>query len=134
MSTRDRIGLLEVAVTVAAALLFLIGIVTVAARGSAPATEEVQFSAVAEGVTASAEVVGQPWGTSIHLDIDGFVPGMVYVARVRDTDGDLVQAGTFTGVSGQPIAVDLTAAVTREELTEIIVTERGGDIVLVAEL
>lgn len=127
-----RAGAFEAATAAAAVVVLLVGLVTLASGDREPSGEELAFARVQAGVDAGASLVDEDWGTRIVLEVEGLAPGTVYVVRVRDLEGDLVPAGTFLGASG-PIAVELAAAVPEDEVTALVVTERGGDIVLSAD-
>lgn len=108
--------------------------VLVGADPPPPPREAVTFAA-SEGVEVlEADLIAHTWGTELELVIEGVEAGVTYTVAFLDDDGDRVDAGSFLGVSDQPVDCRMNAAVLRDDVTGLVVRDATGTIVLEAEL
>jgi Putative zinc-finger len=82
------------------------------------------------GVTASARLTGEPWGTAIHLQETGQPGGEVLTVSMRSTGGSWWAAGTYRTVTGHTVRVDLACGVPASKISSIWVRDKGGQTVL----
>lgn len=120
----------EVVAALAAAVL-LLGVARLATAG--PTGGESVVTATVATIDATTAVVDRPWGVEVRLTLDGTRPGEGYEVTVSDQAGGRVAVGSFAGEDG-PVRFTGTAAVTRDELAGVRVTDASGDVVLRAEL
>jgi hypothetical protein len=94
------------------------------------ASARLSGSDASTGVTASADLYAEAWGTSIHLDISGVTPGESCELVAVSRDGSQQVAGTWTvGYTG---GVDLDGAtgISPSQLSSLeIVTTSGTELV-----
>jgi len=119
------------AVGIAAALVVLGSIFMIASHMSHAtqvASPGVSFTNdVVDGVVT---LENRSWGTEIHLRAEGFTPGQQYNVWLERADGSRVGAGTFTGVTHQPVIVTLSSAVPESHAVAIGISEPDGTLVM----
>lgn len=94
-------------------------------------TEPIAVEVEDEAVTVdSAALVAHTWGVELRLAGEGFADGETFRAAFRTTGGDLVPAGEFRGVGDAPMNCFLQSSVLREDVTEVVVTDADGSLVL----
>ena len=86
------------------------------------------------GVDASASLIAHTWGTEVNLVATGLTPGTRYTVVLVGRNGRRVTAGTFIGVSRQPVRCNLNAALLRTDAAELLVTDPRRRQVLRADL
>jgi len=96
--------------------------------------EPVAFTLVSAGVDASATLIAHTWGTEVNLVATGLTPGTRYTVVLVGRNGRRVTAGTFIGVSRQPVRCNLNAALLRTDAAELLVTDPRRRQVLRADL
>lgn len=105
--------------------------------GTLGALETVAVSAEGGGPLGSARVeaalVAHTWGTEAVLDVDGAPEGEEFAVSFVDEDGRAVPAGAFLG-SAVEIHCRLNAAVLREDVQQLRITDRAGEVLAVADL
>lgn len=98
-------------------------------------TEPIAVEVEDEAVTVeSAALVAHTWGVELRLVGEGFADGETFRAAFRTTGGDLVPAGEFRGVGDAPMNCFLQSSVLREDVTEVVVTDSDGGLVLASPL
>lgn len=102
------------------------------APAAAP-TEPVAFANQAAGVTADGVLIAHTWGTEANLVITGLRQDERYDVVFVAADGSEVDGGTFIGISGR-LVCKVNAAVLREDVTLLRVTDSTGAEVLTADL
>lgn len=118
-----------------AALVLLLGVFRVAdqwTRTTGPGTVAIAVVTV-PSVTGTAAVTGHPWGTELHIALEGTEPGAIYDVTVTGRTGRVFDAGSFLGGEGTVRYVGTTAA-PRDGLRSVRVTDERGGVVLRADL
>jgi hypothetical protein len=82
------------------------------------------------GVTASARLTAQAWGTAIHLQEKGQPGDQVLTVSMRSTTGSWWEAGTYRTVTGHAVSVDLACGVPSSKISSIWVRNDAGKTVL----
>ncbi|GAA1476747.1 hypothetical protein GCM10009623_11930 [Nocardioides aestuarii] len=122
------------AVLVAALAGGVVGRATVPQAAPVP-TEPIAVEVEDGGVTVeSAALVAHTWGVELRLVGEGFADGETFRAAFRTTGGDLVPAGEFRGVGDASMSCFLQSSVLREDVTEVVVTDDDGALVLASTL
>jgi len=98
--------------------------------GSTPRTGYTVALTGGRGVTASARLTSEPWGTAIHLQETGQAGGQVLSVSMRSTGGSWWAAGTYRTVTGRVVQVDLACGVPLSKITTIWVRDKAGHTVL----
>jgi hypothetical protein len=119
----------------AAAAVVVALAVTLGLSGSAhpPApgrTVELSALSGSTGVTASARLTSEPWGTAVHLKESGQPGGQVLTVSMRSTGGSWWAAGTYRTVTGRTVQVDLACGVPASKISSIWVRNKAGQTVL----
>lgn len=127
-------GVAAAAVLVAALAGGAVGRATAPSAAPVP-TEPIAVRVEDRGVTVeSAALVAHTWGVELRLVGQGFEDGETFRAAFRTTDGDLVPAGEFRGVGRASMNCFLQSSVLREDVTEVVVTDSDGGLVLASPL
>lgn len=128
---RVRWGAVAAAAVLVAALAGgVVGRTTAPTAAPVP-TEPIAVEVEDEAVTVeSAALVAHTWGVELRLVGEGFADGETFRAAFRTTGGDLVPAGEFRGVGDAPMNCFLQSSVLREDVTEVVVTDADGTLVL----
>jgi hypothetical protein len=122
------------AVLVAALAGGVVGRATAPSAAPVP-TEPISVRVEDRDVTVeSAALVAHTWGVELRLVGEGFADGETFRAAFRTTDGDLVPAGEFRGVGQASMNCFLQSSVLREDVTEVVVTDSDGGLVLASPL
>jgi hypothetical protein len=127
--SRRRLGV--IVGTVAAAAAAIIGLLVVGASldsGSHDSDRTIAFAVAPQGVTASATLHNEEYGTEVKLDIDGLNDGEWYWLWLTGEDGQRVNAGTFRA-SGEHFTAEMTAALPLRHARRIWVTDAGDHVV-----
>lgn len=127
---------------VAAAVVLVALVGGLVGRASAPEPPTVPREPIAlEDVTASpvsvesADLVPHTWGVELRMVAAGFDEGETYRAAFREGEtGRLAPAGAFIGTGAETLVCNLQAAVLRDDVTQVVVTDDQGAVVLVADL
>ncbi len=82
----------------------------------------------------SADLVAHTWGVELRIVAVGFTQGATFHAAFRTDDGALVPAGEFRGVGRAEMTCFLQSATLREDVTQVVVTDDAGHIVLSSDL
>ena len=121
-----------VTVGVAAAAAAVVAIVSLVSLGgsSSPTTRTVALTGES-GVTASVALSGQSWGTRATLRESGQAGGQVLTVSMRTYSGRWWVAGSYrtTGRSGT-LQVQLSCAVSSDQITDVWVSDQSGHTVL----
>lgn len=131
-----RLGLVAAAVVAVGLAGGLVGRST-APEPPAPPLEAVALEA-AQGSgdvdVESADLVPHTWGVELRIVADGFAAGETFRAAFRDASGQLTPAGEFIGTGPAPMTCNLQSAALRDDVTEVVVMDAAGDVVLSADL
>jgi hypothetical protein len=122
--TRYVLGGAAAAVVVALALVFGLS------SSSTPGTGRTVALTGSAGVTASARLTAEAWGTAIHLKEKGQPGGEVLTVSMRSTSGSWWEAGTYRTVTGRTVEVDLACGVPSSKIAGIWVRDKAGRTVL----
>jgi hypothetical protein len=122
---RRRLGRVGAAVAAAAAVVALV-LVLAGSPGPGPT---VALTGRA-GVTATARLTPEPWGTAIHLQETGQAGGQVLTVSMRTQGGSWWAAGTYRTVTGRTVQVQLGCGVPLSKIGSIWVRNRAGRTVL----
>lgn len=143
-ATRQTTARLLAAVAAVVVLAAAVGAGTALGRSTAPAVvagpparlvEQVDLRPVDQQLeVVQAKVIAHTWGVEAVFTGAGFVPGEVYRAAFRTTDGELVPAGEFLGTGAEELTCNMQAALLREDTAGFVVVDADGDQVLAAEL
>jgi hypothetical protein len=82
------------------------------------------------GVTATARLTSEAWGTAEHLQETGQRGDQVLTVSMRSTSGAWWAAGTYRTVTGHTVRVDLACGVPASEISSIWVLTKTGHTVL----
>jgi hypothetical protein len=82
------------------------------------------------GVSASARLTAEPWGTAVHLTEHGQAAGQVLWVSMRTTDGKWWPTGTYTTVAGRAVDVDMACALKSSQIAGVWVRDAQGHTVL----
>jgi hypothetical protein len=82
------------------------------------------------GVTATARLTSEPWGTAIHLQETGQAGGQVLTVLMRTQSGSWWAAGTYRTVTGRAVQVQLGCGVPLSKIGSIWVRNKAGRTVL----
>jgi len=128
---KRRVGL-YLGGSVAAVGIALAVVVGVAGSGSAPAPTPGHTVALEgrHGVSASARLTPEPWGTAVHLQETGQGGGQVLTVSMRSTAGSWWDAGTYRTVTGHTVRVELACGVPASRISSIWVRNAAGRTVL----
>jgi hypothetical protein len=119
---------------VAAAVVALALVVGLSGPAVAPGAGQTVALHGGDGVTASARLTPEPWGTAIHLQETGQPGGEVLTVSMRSTTGSWWAAGTYRTVTGRTVRIDLACGVPVSKITSIWVRDKTGRTVLVGYL
>jgi hypothetical protein len=125
LRTRYVLGGAAAAVVVALALVF-----GLSGSTSAPGTGRTVALTGSPGVSASARLTSEAWGTAIHLKEKGQPGGEVLTVSMRSTSGSWWEAGTYRTVTGRTVEVDLACGVPSTKIAGIWVRNKAGRTVL----
>jgi hypothetical protein len=115
---------------VAAAVVALALVFGLSGTPSKPGTGYTVALRGAAGVTASARLTAEVWGTAIHLQEKGQPGDQVLTVSMRSTTGSWWEAGTYRTVTGHAVAVDLACGVPAAKISSIWVRNDAGKTVL----
>lgn len=101
--------------------------------GTLGAIEHVDLTVAAPEVRIDADLVAHTWGTEAIIEATGLEPGRTYAVTILGRDGQEYTAGEMLG-STVEILCHLNAAVLREDVEGIRVSERDGTVVASAEV
>lgn len=118
--------------TAAAALItvFAINIAT----SSTTRTAAPQIALSNDTIDATAVLEQKAWGTEIHVEGQGFIPGQQYNIWLEQANGTHIPAGTFTGVTNTRITVTLASALPKAQAIAIGVSQPDGTLIVRAPL
>jgi hypothetical protein len=115
--------------TAAAAVAAGIGLLVLGASldaDSADVDRRVVFAQRPEGVSATAELRAEDYGTHVTLEVDGLSDGRWYWLWLTGDDGERVGAGTFRA-RGDHYTVEMTTAIALDDTRRIWVTDDVSD-------
>ncbi|PPI20398.1 hypothetical protein [Rathayibacter sp. AY1B5] len=132
------------AVAAAAALLVVGGVAGAALRsagerpvagppGTLGAVEAIAFDERTAGVTLDGSLVAHTWGTETILRGTGFALGESYDLVLVTGSGERLPSGSFLGSSAE-LDCEMNAAVLRESVAAVEITDAGGALVASAAL
>lgn len=118
--------------TAAAALItvFAINIATSATTRTAAS----EFALSNDTIDATAVLEQKAWGTQLHVEGQGFIPGQQYNVWLEQANGTHIPAGTFTGVANTRITVTLASALPQSQAIAIGVSQPDGTLIVRAPL
>jgi anti-sigma factor RsiW len=101
--------------------------------GTFGAIEHVDLTVAMPEVRIDADLVAHTWGTEAIIEATGLEPGRTYAVTILGRDGQEYTAGEMLG-STVDILCHLNAAVLREDVKGIRVSERDGTVVATADV
>jgi hypothetical protein len=111
-----------------AAALILVAVFT--SSSASPPVERAMALQGSPSVTASALLVKQPWGTSLHLQERGLASGQVYTVSMETSSGRWWTAGTYRAMNGKTVFATMACAVSLAKITGVRVVNGAGVTVL----
>lgn len=102
---------------------------TVALTRSDPPTKTIALRGTG-GVTATAVLVEQSWGTSLTIHEQGLAPGQTYTVSMDDQLGHWWAAGSYRATGSGPVDATMACAARYSSIYEIRVTGQAGRTVL----
>lgn len=84
-------------------------------------------------VTASAVLVDQSWGTSVHLSEHGLPANGIYTVSMKTANGTWWTAGTYRAVAGKTVNATMACAVSLSRITSVRVVNATGVTVLASD-
>jgi hypothetical protein len=130
---RSRFVLGGVAAVVAAAAVVVgLSLSSTPGNGHVTAGHTVTLTALSggPGITASARLTSEPWGTAIHFQEAGQHGGQVLWVSMRSDGGSWWAAGTYETVTGHMVTVELACGVPASKISSIWVRNQAGKTVL----
>ncbi|QHC67835.1 hypothetical protein GSU68_15500 [Rathayibacter sp. VKM Ac-2759] len=103
------------------------------APGDLGAVETIAFDGAPEGVEVDGSLVAHTWGTETILRASGFTVGESYDLVLVTDEGERLPSGSFLG-SAVEIDCEMNAAILRESVSAVEITDDSGATVAVAEL
>ena len=133
---------MRVGVAAAALVVLALGGGLLVGRATAPEVAAVPLEAIslqpASGVevsVSSADLVAHSWGVELRIVAAGFDQGSTFRAAFRDAStGELTPAGEFIGTGAATMTCNLQSSVLRDDVSEVVVTDGSGSMVLQAPL
>lgn len=101
--------------------------------GTYGVVEEVAFAGEPIDVDIDGALIAHTWGTETVLEIEGLEPGESFAVVLVSEEGDRYESGTFLG-SDILIECRMNAAVMRDEVSSLEITDDVGEVVVSAEL
>ena len=92
---RIRIGVGAGAFAAAATAAILLAVTLSGPGRTGTSVQTVAFADTPPGVSVAATLQPRPWGTDVHLHVEGFRPGTLCTVWLRRRDGTRVPAGSF---------------------------------------
>lgn len=126
---RSRSRLVTVVCGSVAAVVVAAVLVTVGLGHSSPPSRTVVLRG-APGVTATAVLVEQSWGTSLTIHERGLAPGQTFTVSMDDLQGRWWTAGSYRTTGSASVAATMACAARFTSIHEIRVTDPGGRPVL----
>lgn len=123
---RAGVGLLAAAALVIA---FTLGAVLRPGQPAGPPVQPLTLT-LAGGVQADAGLVRHTWGTELRLEATGLREGDPYAVSFVTDAGTRVSAGSFLGTGARPLVCSVNAAVALDDAARVVVTDRGGTVVM----
>ncbi len=124
---RRRAGVAVLALVGAAACALVLAVV-LSSSTTAPRTRTLALKGRAS-VSASAELVGEPWGTSLTLSEKGLPGGEVYTVSMETATGAWWTAGTYRSVAGGEVRATMSCAVSLSRITGLrVVNDKGATV------
>jgi len=105
-------------------------VAAVLALASSPAPGRTVALAGGSGVSASARLTPEPWGTALALTESGEPGGRVLWVSMRTIGGGWWDTGTYTTVAGRRVSVEMSCALATSRITGIWVRDAQGRTVL----
>ena len=124
---RRRIGVVASG-SVAAAVLVVLLVLVGTSRPTAP-TRTVALTGT-PGVTATAVLEEQSWGTALTVHEQGLAPGRTYTVSMSNPQGRWWTAGSYRATGSAPVEVTMGCAERFASIDEIRVTDVSGRTVL----
>ncbi|MWV51249.1 hypothetical protein GRS96_18420 [Rathayibacter sp. VKM Ac-2803] len=103
------------------------------APGDLGAVETIAFDGAPDGIELDGSLIAHTWGTETLLRASGFDVGESYDLVLVTDAGERLSSGSFLG-SEVEIDCEMNAAVLRESVSAIEITDESGATVAVAEL
>lgn len=101
--------------------------------GTYGAVEDITFSTDPGEVSVDGSLIAHTWGTETVLEIDGLEPGESFTVVLVADDGQEFASGTFFG-SEVLIECRMNAAIMRDEVERVEITDDDGGLIAQAEL
>lgn len=117
------------ALSVAAALVVVLGTAAVLAQG--PGSTTLPLTATdGAAVTGETSLSARPWGTSVELDLQGLPAGRRFVAWVVSPTGQRQRAATWGSTPDGAAVVTGAVALPADEVAEVLVGDSEGTVLL----
>lgn len=123
---RAGVGVLAAA---ALAIAFTLGGVLRPGQPAGPPVQPLALT-LAGGVQADAGLVRHTWGTELRLEASGLRDGDPYAVSFVTDSGVRVSAGSFLGTGTRPLVCSVNAAVALDDAARVVITDRGGTVVM----
>ena len=120
----------------AAAVAGLLAVVmaTVALLPRSEGPEAMALTIESTGVEGEVTIDARPWGTAVHLDLEGLPQRDRYVAWVVDETGTRQQAATWGPTPTGVARLDGASSFPADRVMSVVVTDAGGTETLVIAL
>lgn len=125
---RRRTGIAACCFAAAAACAVVVALV-LSSQSPAPITRTMDLKG-SSSISATAQLVDEPWGTSVILRESGLPGGKVYTVSMETAKGTWWTAGTYRSVSGSTVQATMSCAVSLKDITGLRVENAKGVTVL----
>ncbi|KQQ05519.1 MULTISPECIES: hypothetical protein [unclassified Rathayibacter] len=103
------------------------------APGQLGAVETIAFDGAPEGIDIDGSLIAHTWGTETILRASGFAVGESYDLVLVTDEGERLPSGSFLG-SAVEIDCEMNAAILRDSVSAIEITDDSGETIAVADL
>lgn len=125
---RRRTGIAACCFAAAAACALVFALV-LSSQSPGPTTRTMDLKG-SSSISATAQLVEEPWGTSVTLSESGLPGGHVYTVSMETAKGTWWTAGTYRSVSGATVKATMSCAVFLQDITGLRVENAKGVTVL----
>ena len=118
----------------AAAALLAVVMATVALLPRSEGPEAIALAIQSTGADGEVAIDARPWGTAVHLDLEGLPQRDRYVAWVVDDTGARQQAATWGPTPTGIARLEGASSIPTDRVVSVVVTDAAGSDVLVTAL